>query len=89
MIAHKKIYMDHFGYTEADWIGCEIYGRTSVEIHHIKYRGRGGKDEIDNLCALCRQCHTNCHAEILSERDVKYIHRRFMVATTGPMGKKL
>ena len=24
-----------------------------------------------------------------SERDVLYIHRRFMIATTGPMGKKL
>ncbi|HDY89435.1 MAG TPA: HNH endonuclease [bacterium] len=89
MILHKKIYMDHFGFTEADWTRCEVCGKTSVEIHHIKYKSRGGKDEINNLAALCRKCHNDCHNEILSERDMMYTHKRFMVATTGPMEKKL
>ena len=59
-MSYKKIYLDHFGYTEADWIPCEICRKTAVDIHHIKARGMGGSkkaDFIENLMALCRSCH--------------------------------
>ncbi len=89
MMPHKRKYLNHFEYGPDDYVPCEICKTPAVEIHHIKYKSRGGKDEIDNLAALCRKCHNDCHNEILSERDMMYIHKRFMVATTGPMGKKL
>ncbi len=89
MQKHIKLYMDHFNHGEQDVILCEICRRKATDIHHIKYKSRGGKDEINNLAALCRKCHNDCHDEILSERDMMYTHKRFMVATTGPMGKKL
>jgi hypothetical protein len=78
MKKHVKIYMDHFGYGEQDVIPCEACTRPAVDIHHIKYKSRGGKDEIANLCALCRKCHIMAHNEELSESDLLYIHRSYM-----------
>jgi hypothetical protein len=61
MKKHVKIYLDWFGYGIEDFIPCEICEKKAVDIHHIEARGMGGgrgKDEIDNLQALCRDCHT-------------------------------
>jgi 5-methylcytosine-specific restriction endonuclease McrA len=58
---HVKLYLDYFGYDQSDWIGCEVCNKTAVDIHHINARGMGGTskpDTIDNLQALCRECHT-------------------------------
>ena len=60
MKKHTKIYHDHFGLDPGDWIGCEVCNSTAVDIHHIEPRGMGGskeKDVIENLMALCRDCH--------------------------------
>lgn len=57
---HKKIYLDHFGYSEGDFIPCEVCTAPAVDIHHIKARGMGGskfRDVVENLMALCRRCH--------------------------------
>ena len=64
MKRHTRIYLEYFGYDETDFIPCEVCGGKSVDIHHIKARGMGGdpkgkKDVIENLQALCRECHTN------------------------------
>jgi predicted restriction endonuclease len=40
---------------------CEICGVMPVEIHHIKTRGAGGNDEVQNLIALCIEHHTEVH----------------------------
>lgn len=62
MKKHTSIYMQHFGYTVADFIPCEICGAKANDIHHIEARGSGGdpkgtKDNIFNLMALCRSDH--------------------------------
>ena len=60
MKKHVKIYLDYFGYTVADFIPCEICNSKAVDIHHIECRGMGGskeKDKIENLQAVCRECH--------------------------------
>lgn len=52
--------MDYFGYVADDVILCEICGRRGQDIHHIEARGMGGResaDNIENLMAVCRQCH--------------------------------
>ena len=62
MKRHTKIYMDFFGYDISDFIPCEVCQAQAVDIHHIEARGMGGSkeaDTIENLMALCRQCHTN------------------------------
>ena len=61
MKKHTQKYMNHFGYDISDFIPCEVCGHTAVDIHHIEARGMGGTkdaDVIENLQALCRQCHT-------------------------------
>jgi len=67
MKKHTKIYFDFFkiSYDESGWhdyIRCEKCGAKAVDIHHIDSRKMGGnknKDYIENLMALCRQCHQN------------------------------
>jgi len=57
---HVKIYFSYFGYDQSDFIACEVCGDKAVDIHHIECRGMGGSkeaDKIENLQALCRECH--------------------------------
>lgn len=59
MQKHTKIYVNHFDYFGDEFIPCEMCGKKAVDIHHIQCRGMGGtgKDNINNLMALCRNCH--------------------------------
>jgi len=60
MKKHTKLYLKEMGYAETDFIPCEHCGSKAVDIHHIESRGMGGtkkKDTIENLMALCRNCH--------------------------------
>ena len=78
---HTKIYLDYFGYGEQDFIPCERCGVKSVDIHHIKSRGMGGSKEcdyIENLQALCRNCHDCAHNGVLSKDWLKAIHLEYM-----------
>jgi len=57
---HTKIYLNYFGYDQTDFIPCEVCDKKAVDIHHIECKGMGGskqKDYIENLQALCRECH--------------------------------
>jgi len=73
---HTKVYMKHFGYGIEDFIPCEVCNSRAVDIHHIDCRGMGGSkksDDIENLMALCRQCHvvmgdTKTHMSYLIEK---------------------
>ena len=60
MKRHTKIYLQGMGYDITDWIPCEVCNKQAVDIHHIEARGMGGsedRDTIENLMALCRECH--------------------------------
>lgn len=60
MKKHVKVYLDYFGYGAEDFIGCEVCSSRAVDIHHIEARGMGGSkkaDTIENVMALCRNCH--------------------------------
>ena len=78
MTKHAKIYMGHFGHGIDDVILCEVCMAKAVDIHHIQYKSRGGKDEIKNLMALCRKCHDKAHSEKYKEGELKLIHGYFM-----------
>jgi 5-methylcytosine-specific restriction endonuclease McrA len=57
---HTKVYIEAMGYTDTDFICCEVCNRRAVDIHHIEPRGMGGSklmDTPENLMALCRECH--------------------------------
>jgi 5-methylcytosine-specific restriction endonuclease McrA len=70
MKKHVKIYLNHHGYGQQDFISCKICGTRAVDIHHIEPKGMGGskqRDTIDNLIALCRKCHEKAHANVFSK----------------------
>lgn len=80
MKKHTKIYLDFFGYTTADFIPCEVCGAKAVDIHHIEARGMGGdpkgdKDVIENLQALCRNCHNAYGDAPKHMKMLKIIHK--------------
>ena len=60
MKKHTKVYLQGMGYDITDFIPCEVCSSKAVDIHHIEARGMGGTkmaDTLENLMALCRQCH--------------------------------
>lgn len=60
MRKHTKVYMTFFYLDESDFIPCEMCGSEAVDIHHLQARKLGGSkcmDFVENLCALCRDCH--------------------------------
>ncbi|UOE94400.1 HNH endonuclease [Alkalihalobacillus sp. LMS39] len=43
------------------------YGVPFLEVHHINYLSKGGSDTIDNVVALCPNCHRKIHQLELNE----------------------
>jgi len=62
MTNHCALYFKHFGYGIDDVVLCENCGKRAQDIHHIHGRGKR-KNVIDNLMALCRDCHKAAHGE--------------------------
>ncbi len=78
MKKHTKIYHEYFNKDPGDWIGCEICNETAVDIHHIEPRGMGGsnkKDYIENLMALCRDCHVLFGDKTKFKEMLKILHK--------------
>ena len=71
MKQYIKNYVTHHNIGEQDILLCKLDGSLAADIHHIKYKSRGGSDEVDNLIALCRSCHNKAHANILTEEFLK------------------
>lgn len=46
---------------ERDGNRCQNCGKEANIIHHIFPEKRGGKNEPDNLIALCNKCHEMVH----------------------------
>ncbi|NCC35245.1 MAG: hypothetical protein EOM24_25025 [Chloroflexia bacterium] len=40
---------------------CELCGAKATQVHHVRYPKRFTEDHIDNLLALCDQCHDKQH----------------------------
>ena len=61
------------------YIPCEVCDSKAVDIHHIEARGMGGSkeaDTIENLMALCRNCHI-IYGDVKHHKEwLKHIHER-------------
>jgi len=73
MQSHVTNYLKAYKYTTEDYIGCQVCQKVpSVDIHHIIPRSRFGKkrkkeqDDPNNLIAVCRKCHEDCHNHKIS-----------------------
>lgn len=79
MKKHVFVYFDYFGYDVSDFIPCEICQKKAVDINHIDARGMGGsktKDVIENLQALCRECHIEYGDKKQHKEFLKEVHRK-------------
>jgi hypothetical protein len=80
MQKHIKVYMNYYGYEISDFIPCEACGAKSNDIHHIVFRSKFGKktkdqqDAIENLIALCRECHNKAHDNKLTKEWLTELH---------------
>jgi len=83
MTRHIKIYMEYYDLGMQDIITCEVCllsGRidgSGFDIHHIQGRGNG-KDVIENIMCLCRNCHTLAHKSVYSKTKLTKIHKKFL-----------
>jgi 5-methylcytosine-specific restriction endonuclease McrA len=81
---HTKVYLKGMGYSTTDFIPCEVCQAQAQDIHHIESRGMGGSklaDTIENLMALCRNCHTEYgdkkqHKEMLTATHDHHLSKR-------------
>ena len=84
MKKHTRVYLKYFGYGDQSFIPCEMCGNRAVDIHHIDARGMGGSslhDGIENLMALCRECHVEYgdkkqHKQMLTEKHRLALNKR-------------
>jgi len=81
MKAHTKLYLQGFGYTDTDFVPCEMCSCKAVDIHHIDARGMGGsdKDHINNLMALCRSCHIRYGDKKQHKKLLRQVHNRRLI----------
>lgn len=84
MKKHTKIYLDEMGYTDTDTIFCECCPAVAVDIHHIESRGMGGdptgkRDVIENLMAVCRECHLKYGDKEQHKEYLKEVHTMKMI----------
>jgi 5-methylcytosine-specific restriction endonuclease McrA len=80
MKKHTKLYLSFFGYDTSDFIPCEVCGCEAVDIHHIECRGMGGSkeaDNIENLQALCRDCHVKYGDKKQFKEYLKEVHNEY------------
>jgi 5-methylcytosine-specific restriction endonuclease McrA len=78
---YTKLYLNHFGYDVSSFIPCEICGKKAVDIHHLENRKMGSsktKDYIENLMALCRECHIKYGDKKQYKDFLKEIHNKVM-----------
>ncbi len=64
---HTKVYYNFFELIESDFVACSNCGACAVDIHHIERRNKTKNDFIENLVALCRDCHSKCDNPIFNQ----------------------
>ena len=74
MKKHVRVYLDAHDFTGFEFIACWICQGQAVDVHHIDAKGMGGNkdaDDIENLVALCRDCHSKAHAGLITKEQLK------------------
>lgn len=47
-------------------------GKPYLEVHHIVWLSRGGTDTLDNVIAICPNCHSKMHI-VNNQQDVQHL----------------
>lgn len=75
---YTRTYLDAFGIDETDFVPCEICAKKATEIHHILARSKYKHllNDIMNLQAICRTCHTEYGDEVYTIPLLLKIHKK-------------
>jgi len=58
---------------ERDGYACALcQDSRAIHLHHVKARGKGGKDTEENLICLCPACHQVVHGEYTYAYDFPF-----------------
>jgi hypothetical protein len=82
MKPHTAIYYKAFQYDISEYIQCEMCLNRAVDICHIEPRGMGGSkqlDRIENLMAMCRDCHIKTEGQKSMKSTLFTRHRTRMI----------
>ena len=47
---------------------CRCCQRAGAEVHHLVYRSQRGEHDPTNLALLCKTCHQDIHAHLITVR---------------------
>jgi len=65
---------------ERDNYVCQVDGsKEKLEVHHIKPKGKKGKDFIENLITLCKKCHWKAHNTLSYGIWISYFRRLILL----------
>ncbi len=80
----RSVYIKEFAKKAAQGI-CQLcenpapfsnkLGEPFLEVHHVNYLSKGGSDTIDNVIALCPNCHRKIHSLELEEDFKKILEK--------------
>lgn len=71
---YKQIFANYWQVVPDDFIPCLKCGLSAVDIHHVIFRSQGGKNNIENLAELCRECHTKAHQSKEFNNEIKRLN---------------
>lgn len=84
MQKHIRIFLKHNNLKSLENVKCEECGEQAEEIHHIIPRSIASKDnvnKIENLQALCKQCHKKKHNKNEHKTSYKKMGSRTYIAS--------
>jgi 5-methylcytosine-specific restriction endonuclease McrA len=70
---------------------CQVCGKmTNLEVHHMRFRSRGGDDSESNLITLCARCHNSVHSRSQSSEPTSgKMNSHKLDKAYGPISKIL
>jgi hypothetical protein len=77
MQPHTIKYFKYFDISPGEYVYCEICGCPSGSTHHLSGRWEG-KEEKENLMAICIKHHEMCHASVECNILAQEIHNKFI-----------
>jgi len=85
---YVKTYLKYFGYDESDFIPCEVCQQKEVDIYPLNTKNiaKSKINLIDNLIALCRECHVRCDSDRAYNDQARLIHRKNLLANSNNEG---
>ena len=58
-----------------------------AQVHHMRFKSKGGTDEMSNLVTVCAECHAKIHAHEIEVRGTHAMKVRFVLTALRQAAK--